>query len=84
MANIASAAGLLGVPDLAPYGVAKAGVVSLSEALAIELSEMHIDVTVSCPTIFKSDLMVNAKIAVVIRHRSGLSVCLLDTVRRGS
>jgi len=57
VANIASAAGLLGVPDLAPYGVAKAGVVSLSEALAVELSEMHIDVTVSCPTIFKSDLM---------------------------
>jgi NAD(P)-dependent dehydrogenase (short-subunit alcohol dehydrogenase family) len=57
VANVASAAGLLGVPDLAPYGVAKAGVVSLSEAMAVELAEKKIEVSVSCPTVFKSALV---------------------------
>lgn len=57
IANVASAAGLLGGPDIASYGVAKAGVVSLSESLAAELVDRNIDVTVSCPTVFKSHLM---------------------------
>jgi short-subunit dehydrogenase len=56
IANVASAAGLLAGPDLATYNVAKAGVVSLSETLKVELADCHIDVTVSCPTIFKSHL----------------------------
>ena len=57
LVNIASAAGLLGPPDLASYGVAKAGVISLSESLAVELVEEKIDVTVSCPTVFRSHLL---------------------------
>ena len=57
VANIASAAGLLGGPDIASYGVAKAGVVSLSESMAVELAEQNIDVTVSCPTVFRSSLL---------------------------
>lgn len=57
LVNVASAAGLLGGPDIASYGVAKAGVVSLSESLAVELAEHNIDVTVSCPTVFRSHLM---------------------------
>ena len=57
IANIASAAGLMGTPDIASYCVAKAGVVSLSESLAVELVEHNIDVTVSCPTVFKSHLL---------------------------
>ena len=56
IANVASAAGLLAAPDLATYNVAKAGVVSLSETLKVELADCNIDVTVSCPTIFESDL----------------------------
>lgn len=55
--NIASAAGLLAAPDLATYNVAKAGVVALSETLKVELANNNIDVTVSCPTVFKSNLM---------------------------
>ena len=55
--NVASAAGLLSGPDLATYNVAKAGVICLSETLRVELAEQHIDVTVSCPTVFKSHLM---------------------------
>ena len=57
LVNVASAAGLLGPPDLASYGVAKAGVISLSESLAVELVEEKIDVTVSCPTVFRSHLL---------------------------
>lgn len=58
--NVASAAGLLAGPDVATYNVAKAGVVSLSETLKVELAEDNIDVTVSCPTVFKSSLMDSA------------------------
>ena len=57
LVNIASAAGLLSPPDLATYNVAKAAVVSLSETLRVELDERNIDVTVSCPTVFKSSLL---------------------------
>ncbi len=56
IANVASAAGLLSCPDVASYAVAKAGVVSLSKALNVELAEKNVDVTVSCPTLFKSSL----------------------------
>jgi NAD(P)-dependent dehydrogenase (short-subunit alcohol dehydrogenase family) len=56
LVNVASAAGLLSGPDIGSYNVAKAGVVSLSETLAVELTEKNIDVTVSCPSIFKSSL----------------------------
>ena len=57
IANVASAAGLLAGPDVATYNVAKAGVVSLSETLNVELADRNIDVTVSCPTVFKSHLI---------------------------
>jgi NADP-dependent 3-hydroxy acid dehydrogenase YdfG len=57
LVNIASAAGLLAPPDLATYNVAKAAVVSLSETLRVELADKNIDVTVSCPTVFKSSLL---------------------------
>jgi short-subunit dehydrogenase len=55
--NVASAAGLVSAPDMATYNVAKAGVVSLSETLKVELADQNIDVTVSCPTVFKSHLL---------------------------
>jgi short-subunit dehydrogenase len=54
--NVASAAGLLNGPDVSTYNVAKAGVISLSETLKVELAEQNIDVTVSCPTVFRSSL----------------------------
>jgi NAD(P)-dependent dehydrogenase (short-subunit alcohol dehydrogenase family) len=55
--NVASAAGLLNGPDVATYNVAKAGVIALSETLKVELASLNIDVTVSCPTVFKSQLL---------------------------
>lgn len=55
--NIASAAGLLSMPEMANYSVSKAGVIALSETLYTELSTANIGVTVLCPSGFKSSLL---------------------------
>ncbi len=59
--NTASAAGICSLPEMAPYNVTKAGVISLSETLRVELSGSNIGVTVVCPTFFKSNLMSRAR-----------------------
>jgi NADP-dependent 3-hydroxy acid dehydrogenase YdfG len=55
--NIASFAGLAGLPFVASYGVAKAGVVALSEALRVEMHEYGVGVTVACPAFVKTNLL---------------------------
>jgi NAD(P)-dependent dehydrogenase (short-subunit alcohol dehydrogenase family) len=54
--NVASAAGLLAGPRLAPYNVAKAGVIALSETLCVELEPDGIGVTVLCPTFVRTNI----------------------------
>lgn len=54
--NVASAAGLLATPPLAPYNVSKAGVVALSESLCGELGMEGIGVTVLCPTFIRTNI----------------------------
>jgi len=54
--NTASSAGTMAPPEMAAYNVAKAGVVSISETLKIELSRDNIGVTVICPTVFVTSL----------------------------
>jgi NAD(P)-dependent dehydrogenase (short-subunit alcohol dehydrogenase family) len=54
--NTASSAGTLSAPEMGPYNVAKAGVISLSETLRVELARSGIGVTVVCPTVFASCL----------------------------
>jgi NAD(P)-dependent dehydrogenase (short-subunit alcohol dehydrogenase family) len=54
--NIASAAGLVSVGYMGPYNVSKAGVVSLSETLYLELKPAGIGVTVACPTFFRTNI----------------------------
>lgn len=54
--NTASSAGTLACAQMGSYNVAKAGVVSLSETLKVELSPFNIGVTVVCPTVFKTNL----------------------------
>lgn len=54
--NVASAAGLVSAPDMAPYNVTKSGVVALSETMAAELQGTGVVVTVLCPTFFKTNI----------------------------
>lgn len=55
--NVASAAGLLNMPEMGPYNVTKAGVVALSETLCAELVPHNISVTVLCPTFFQTNIV---------------------------
>ncbi|EME64262.1 SDR family NAD(P)-dependent oxidoreductase [Amycolatopsis decaplanina] len=54
--NVASAAGFTAAPKMAAYNVSKAGVVSLSETLAAELSGTGVAVTVLCPTFVRTNI----------------------------
>jgi NAD(P)-dependent dehydrogenase (short-subunit alcohol dehydrogenase family) len=54
--NVASAAGLLSPPRLGAYNAAKAGVVAISETLAVELFGTGVGCTVLCPTFFRSSI----------------------------
>lgn len=55
--NISSFAGIAGAPNIVSYGVAKAGVIALSEALRAELYTFGVGVTVVCPAFVKTDLL---------------------------
>ena len=58
--NTASLAGLASAPGIMSYGVAKAGVVALSEQLRHELHGSGVDVSVICPAFFRTNLMETA------------------------
>jgi NAD(P)-dependent dehydrogenase (short-subunit alcohol dehydrogenase family) len=57
--NVSSTAGLICGPGMSTYNVSKAGVIALSETMAAELAEDRVDVTVCCPTLFKSGIFDN-------------------------
>jgi NAD(P)-dependent dehydrogenase (short-subunit alcohol dehydrogenase family) len=57
--NVASAAAFGAAPGMAAYNVSKAGVLSLSETLAAELSGTGINVTVLCPTFVKTNILIS-------------------------
>ncbi|MGJ9411841.1 SDR family NAD(P)-dependent oxidoreductase [Aeromicrobium sp. CF4.19] len=54
--NTASAAGLVHPPRMSEYNAVKAAVVALSETLLHELRPFGIEVSVICPTFFKTNL----------------------------
>ena len=54
--NVASMAGLTHPPMMSSYNVCKAGVVALSETLAVELAPYNVQVAVACPSFFKTHL----------------------------
>jgi NAD(P)-dependent dehydrogenase (short-subunit alcohol dehydrogenase family) len=56
----ASFAGLAGAPGIMSYGVAKAGVVALSEQLRAEVTPRGVQVSVVCPSFFRTNLMEGA------------------------
>ncbi|HEX7663909.1 MAG TPA: SDR family NAD(P)-dependent oxidoreductase [Polyangiaceae bacterium] len=87
--NVASAAGLLSAPNMGPYNVSKAGVVSLSETLYAELSPLGIGVTVLCPTFFKTGILdaardhaTNPKAKAFAQHQMDTSKLTADDVAR--
>ncbi|RMF13024.1 MAG: SDR family NAD(P)-dependent oxidoreductase [Candidatus Dadabacteria bacterium] len=55
--NVASNAAIASLPEMGPYNVSKAGVLSLSETLRGELGAHGVSVTVLCPTFFPSNLL---------------------------
>ncbi len=55
--NIASNAGIASLPEMACYNMTKAAVISLSETIRSELYPHNINVSVVCPTFFKTNLM---------------------------
>lgn len=59
--NIASAAAFSNMPEMGPYNVAKAGVLSLSETLLLELKPYHVGVSVVMPTFFQTNIHQFAK-----------------------
>jgi NAD(P)-dependent dehydrogenase (short-subunit alcohol dehydrogenase family) len=61
--NVASAAAFGAAPGMAAYNVSKAGVLSLSETLAAELSGSAVRVTVLCPTFVKTNIVESGRIS---------------------
>lgn len=61
--NVASAAAFGAAPGMAAYNVSKAGVLSVSETLAAELSGTGINVTVLCPTFVKTNIVEAGRIS---------------------
>ena len=55
--NIASFAALAGAPAIMSYGVAKGGVLTLSEQLRAELHGKGVSVSVACPAFFQTNLL---------------------------
>jgi NAD(P)-dependent dehydrogenase (short-subunit alcohol dehydrogenase family) len=60
--NTASAAGFCSLAEMGPYNVTKAGVISLSETIRMELRYHNIGVTVVCPTFFKTNILDQSRI----------------------
>lgn len=56
MVNVASIAGPMSQAEWAPYSASKAGVISLSETMRVELAGSGVGVTVVCPIYFDSNL----------------------------
>ena len=54
--NVASAAGLIAMPTMAPYNVTKAAVVALSETMYADLAGDGVGVSVLCPSFFPTNL----------------------------
>jgi NAD(P)-dependent dehydrogenase (short-subunit alcohol dehydrogenase family) len=67
--NLSSVAGLIGPIDLAAYGAAKAGIVGLTRAAALDLADFGITVNAIAPGPVETDLMLGVWTAEALRER---------------
>ena len=67
--NLASVAGLIGPIDLAAYGAAKAGVIGLTRAAALDLADHGITVNAIAPGPIETELMLGVWTAEALRER---------------
>jgi NAD(P)-dependent dehydrogenase (short-subunit alcohol dehydrogenase family) len=74
--NTASFAGLAGAPGIMTYGVAKAGVVALSEQLRAEVEPRGVRVSVLCPSFFRTNLL---DTAIGSERMRRMALHLMDT-----
>lgn len=54
--NVSSQAGITPIPMMSSYNAVKSAVVGLSETMKLELAQYHVDVSVVCPSFFKTNL----------------------------
>jgi len=67
--NVTSVAGLIGPIDLAAYGAAKAGIIGLTRAAALDLADFGITVNAVAPGPIETELMLGAWSAEALRER---------------
>jgi len=67
--NLSSVAGLIGPIDLAAYGAAKAGIVGLTRAAALDLADFGITVNAIAPGPIETELMRGVWSAEALRER---------------
>ncbi|MEO0322084.1 MAG: SDR family NAD(P)-dependent oxidoreductase [Myxococcota bacterium] len=67
--NVASAAGIVSTPRMAPYNTTKAAVVALSETLHAEFHDRNVGVSVLCPTFFETGIMEASRGPLSARER---------------
>jgi 3-oxoacyl-[acyl-carrier protein] reductase len=67
--NLSSVAGLIGPIDLAAYGAAKAGIVGLTRAAALDLADDRITVNAIAPGPIETELMLGVWSAEALRER---------------
>ena len=67
--NVSSVAGLIGPIDLAAYGAAKAGIVGLTRAAALDLADFGITVNAVAPGPIETELMLGVWSAEALRER---------------
>ncbi|GAC1541304.1 MAG: SDR family NAD(P)-dependent oxidoreductase [Polyangiales bacterium] len=82
--NVASAAGLLCAPKMAPYNVAKAGVIALSETMSAELIDDGVGVTVLCPTFFKTNIVASGRFTDAASKKMGEAMIARSNIEPGA
>ena len=71
--NVASLAGKVGYPGLAAYGASKAGLINLTQTLALELAPHRINVNAVCPGAVLTDMAKGRSVRSLV-HDLGISI----------